>query len=133
MAAIGGDVLEITYSNDTVGNGKFTVKAGETTTLDKGGKRNETTVDGRGKPIKVVTNAPWMFEGPIAVDLRGDEEIEVCNQLNDSNDPTTWTFEHISGVIYQGVGNIEGDLVADLKAATLPLTIKGGGTLTKQG
>ena len=54
MATTGGDILEVTYSHPTLGQGAFFPKANEGNTFDPGGFRNNDDVnqiDGAGELI----------------------------------------------------------------------------------
>jgi hypothetical protein len=44
MAAVGGDILEVTYAHETLGSGTFFPKSGEDSTFDLGGFRGDLSV-----------------------------------------------------------------------------------------
>lgn len=130
MAAIGGDILEISFSNDSVGSGTFFAKSGESHTFDLGGLRNEVTTDGAGNPITKKNVVPWKMEVTLSRDVDTAEKI---NELAASLVPTTWDISHANGRTYTGVGTPTGDIAEDGNEATIPLTVHGGGKLSRQG
>jgi len=132
MGAIGGDILELSFSNDDAGSGTLYLKSGETSNFDLGGFRNEVNVDGAGQTIRKMNRAPWMFEGTVSWDMNTREDMEKLNDVAASLNETTWDITHINGSVYTGTGTIDGDLQGDGNEGTISLTIKGGGKLTKQ-
>ena len=132
MAAIGGDITEINFSNDEVGSGTLRCKAGETSTFDLGGFRNETTTDGAGGAIVKKNRAPWMFEVTASWDMNTRQDMEALVKLAESLSETTWDITHVNGSVYSGVGNVEGDLQGDGGEGTIALSVKGGGKLQRQ-
>jgi len=133
MGAIGGDIQEVSYSNNTVGSGTLYVKSGESSTFDTGGFRNEVTTDGAGQPITKKNRVPWKMECTVAWDMNTREDIEALSELAESLDDTTWDITHSNGAVYSGVGTITGDIAGDGNEATIPLSVMGGGRLSKQG
>lgn len=132
MGAIGGDILEISFSNDDAGSGTLYLKSGETSTFDTGGFTNEVGVDGSGQTITKKNRKPWMFEGTISWDMNTREDLEKLQSVGDSLAETTWDISHINGTVYNGTGTIDGDLQGDGNEGSISLTLKGGGKLAKQ-
>jgi len=133
MGAIGGDILEVSYSNDDVGSGTLYIKSGETSNFDLGGFRNEVSVDGAGQGITKKNRAPWSFEVSVSWDMNTRQDLEKLNDVAAALSDTTWDITHINGAIYSGVGTVDGDLAGDGNEGTISLTVKGGGKLAKQG
>jgi hypothetical protein len=131
MASVGGDITEITFSNPDAGSGTLQVLAGETSTFDLGGIRNEVLVTGSGQQVTKKTQAPWMVEVTLDWDSNTREDLEKLNAVAAATSPTDWTFTSINGTVYSGTGTIDGDLQGDLSAPTIGITVKGGGKLTK--
>lgn len=131
---LGGDLQEINVSHPTLGEFTFHPKSNESYTLDPGGFRSQddaNMITGSGEMIDQVNRVRWMFEGPVAVDF--DSENETTNFANIAASPElgTWTFTHISGVIWRGRGKVVGDIQPDTNTAQMPLKIAGSGRLVK--
>lgn len=123
---MGGDILEVTFNNADVGTGSFRPKAGEGNTFDPGGPRNADTkaITSQGKRIVTKNMVPGFFQILLENDFKVNKDIEKLAALAASLNPTTWTISHISGAIYQGEGDVSGDIVGDLDKATVPLRIE---------
>ncbi|MGB0881424.1 MAG: hypothetical protein ACPGSO_00615 [Vicingaceae bacterium] len=136
MAAIAGDITEITYNHPTLGTGVFYPKANEDNTFDPGGFRAEDDVnmiDGGGRVIQKKNRVRWSVENLVSWDMNGTDELNVARKLTESNVDAEWTFSHISGAIYKGLGVPVGELQGNGNAATFTLKISGGGVLEKIG
>jgi hypothetical protein len=130
----GGDLLEITCNHPTLGNFTFATKANESYTLDPGGKRSAddaSMITGNGAMIDQVNNVRWSFEGPLMADFDSGNEIENLPKLAEASELGTWTFAHISGVIWRGRGKFVGDLAVDTNTAQLTAKIAGSNKLEK--
>lgn len=131
---IGGDILEIVCKHQTLGEFRFQAKANESYNLDPGGFRSNddsNSVTGSGEMIDQMNRVRWSFEGPVAVDLLSQNELDNLPKLAESPELATWTITHISGTIYKGLGKPVGDLVADSNTAQLPLKVSGNGKMEK--
>lgn len=131
---IGGDLTEITCNHPTLGNFSFATKSNESYTLDPGGKRSNddaSMVAGNGEMIDQVNNVRWSFEGPLMADFDSGNELENLPLLAESSELGTWTFSHISGVVWRGKGKIVGDINVDTNTAQLTAKLAGGGRLEK--
>lgn len=136
MAAIGGDLIEITYNHPTLGSGTFFPKSGEDSTFDTGGFRGNDDsgmVAGSGANIRQLNRKRWSLETTLAWDNNSAEEVEKLSALAASPEEADWTISHISGTIYGGKGSPVGDIQGNGNAATVPLKISGGGELKKIG
>lgn len=131
---IGGDVLEVVCNHPTLGDFRFSAKSGESFTLDPGGVRTNDDVNnvtGDGQMIQQMNRILWSLEGPIAVDMLSNNEIDNLPKLAESPELGTWTMTHISGAISKGKGKPVGDLQVDTNTAQLTLKIAGGGRIEK--
>lgn len=130
---VGGDMLEITCSHPEHGDFRFDPKANESFTLNKGGVRTNddaNSVTSNGTIIQQKNNTLWNAEGPIAVDMEG-EQSDYLNKVTASSELGTWVFTHISGAVYTGKGIPVGDLSEDTNTAQQTLKIAGSGKLSK--
>jgi hypothetical protein len=131
---IAGDVLEIVCSHPTLGDFRFSPKANESFTMDRGGIRNNDDANGitsNGRSIVQKNRFGWFYEGPVAVNLQTNEEVEALDALSASTEDGVWSFSHISGAIHKGKGRPVGDQQADTNNAQLKLKVAGGGQLEK--
>lgn len=129
MAAIGGDILEITYNHPTLGQGVLLPKSNESFTLDLGGFRSNddaNMIDGGGQMIDQINRVRWSGEGTIAVDEL-QETQEKMTALAGSPQLADWTFTHVNGSVYGGKGKPVGDIQVDKNVNTMTLKISGGG------
>lgn len=132
MAFLGGDIIELVCTHPTLGTFRYEAKANEAFTLDKGGIRNDDSADGvtgAGSVILKKSRVRWSVEGPVAVDMLGDQEMSNTNALAESVDPGVWLLTSISGAIYQGIGWPVGDVNIDTNTAQMKLKVAGGGNL----
>lgn len=130
----GGDLLEITCNHPTLGNFTFATKSNESYTMDPGGRRSNddaNMVTGNGDFIDQINNVRWSFEGPLVVDFNSGNEVDNLPALAESSELGTWTFSHISGVVFRGRGKFVGDIQVDTNNAQLTAKLAGGGRLEK--
>lgn len=133
MAAIGGDITEITYNHPTLGSGIIFPKAAEDSTFDHGGfteNDDAQMIDGGGNMISQLNRKRWSFEGTVAWD-QADKTLQKIQDLAGSPVQAEWTFSHISGDVYGGTGKPVGEIQGDGNAATFKLKISGGGLMKK--
>ena len=134
MAITGGDVLEVRYNNQNIGDGVFYVKSGEDFTFDVGGFRNEDDangVSGSGEMITKMNRVRWMVEGPVVWNQVTENEAEKLAQLAEDLLESQFTISHISGTIWSGTGKIVGDIQGASQDSTIPVKMAGGGRLEK--
>ena len=136
MAAIAGDIIEITYNHPTLGTGTFYPKANEDSTFDPGGFRSEDDVnliDGGGRAIQKINRVRWSLETVVSWAMNETDELSVAAELASNAQPAEWTISHMSGTIYKGLGHPVGEYQGNGNAATFTLKISGGGILEKIG
>lgn len=132
MSFIGGDVLELVAQNPDAGTFRFSPKANESFTLNKGGFRtndDSNGVTGSGQAIFQVNRFRWSFEGPVAVDFLSGNGFDDIDVLAESMKLTTWTISLVSGQIYKGTGKIVGEVPVDSNTAQATIKVQGGGKL----
>ena len=134
MAAIGGDIIEITYNHPTLGSGVIYPKAAEDSTFDIGGFRSSddaNMIDGAGQMIDQMNRTRWSVETTVAWDMNTGLTLERLTELTQSPVFADWTVTHINGTIYGGKGKPVGDLQGNGNAATFTFKLAGGGELKK--
>lgn len=134
MAAVGGDIIEITYNHPTLGSGTIYPKAAEDSTFDLGGIRTSddaNMVDGAGATIRQMNRVRWSYEGPVAWDMNDREDLDNITALAGDPVEADWTFSHINGSVWKGKGAPVGDLQGNGNQATFTLKVSGGGRLVK--
>lgn len=135
MSVVAGDVLEVTYSNANVGDGTFYVKAGEDVEIDEGGFRNDddqSAISGDGQMIRKMNQQRWMVSGvSIVWDMLNSNEKNILVQLAEDLTDTDFSFRHISGTIWSGLGTIVGDIKGSTQDALVPTSFSGGNKLEK--
>ena len=134
MAAIGGDIIEITYNHPTLGSGSFFPKSEEDGTIDPGGFRTadeDNGVTGSGDPIFKKNRKRWSVEVTVRWDANKANDLERLNLLSNSSVEATYTFNLANGTIWKGVGMPVGDIQGSSNDATQSLKIAGGGFLEK--
>lgn len=134
MSYVGGDLIEVTWNHNTLGDGSFFIKGGEDASIDTGGFRSEddnAAVAGDGQMIDKINRKRWSVEAPIAWDRTVKNEIEHLAELAADPLPATFTFSDPHGTIWSGYGKPVGDIVGSTQDATVPMKISGGGRLSK--
>lgn len=129
MAVTGGDIVEITFANDSVGNGRFYGVAGEDSTFMAGGFANEdnSAVDGAGRLILSKNRKPGSFEVTVSNDTSSTvPEFDFVRRLKNSLDETTWTVQLSSDAIWAGVGSIVGEPSLSGNKATFQFKVVSG-------
>jgi hypothetical protein len=128
-----GDTDEIVCQH-SLGEFRFSPKANESSTIDKGGVRandDASQVTSNGQMMSQLNRVLWSWECPIAVDTISDNEMTNLAKLAAHPELGIWTFSLLSGTIYKGKGRPVGDLQADSNAGTMTLKVAGGGVLEK--
>lgn len=132
MAFIGGDVKELVAQNATLGSFRFSPKANEAFTLNKGGFRNNddsSGITGNGQTIRQINRMAWNVAGTVAVDFLSGNGFEDLDKLATAVSTTTWTITLVSGQIYKATGYPVGEMPVDTNTAMCTLKVQGGGQL----
>lgn len=127
MAAVGGSVQSVTMAGRT-----FSVATDADVGFKLGGFENATEANGDGTARLLKTRVPWaLTDATLSIDdTNGD--LEFLQNLANQNDFFAITITKASGEIYQGNGQIEGEVIAQSATTTAPVSMMGTATLTKQ-
>jgi len=128
MAGVGGSVESITLKGRT-----YAVAADAEVTMKLGGSENEIEPNGDGVTARLIkTQIPWGLAGVVVETdhLVGDQEFLVDLQKGSDFFPITITFAN--GTIYQGTGQLTGEIGSSSQKATAEINLMGAGSLTKQ-
>jgi hypothetical protein len=126
--AIGGSIESITLSGRTLA-----VTGDAEANRRKGGWENEVAMNGDGKTARLIkTRKGWRLAGVAVVidDAQGDQEY--LQELADRNDFFSVGITYGSGVIYQGSGQIVGEIVQGSASASATIDLEGPGQLEPQ-
>lgn len=127
MASVGGSIESVTLDGRN-----FAVAADADVSRKLGGFENEVQANGDGTARLIKTAVPFMLGGLTVEidDSRGDHEF--LQELADRLDYFPITTTYASGVVYQGSGQIVGELQLNNQAQTASIDIAGQQKLTPQ-
>lgn len=127
MTAIAGPIESIGLDGQP-----FAVLADADTTRKLGGSENATQMNGDGTATLVKTKVGWSLTGlNVSIDdTNGD--AEALQALQDRNDFFPITITYVSGVTYQGTGQLLGEGGFSNSTSAAALELGGGGILTPQ-
>lgn len=127
MAATGGSIESVTLDGR-----EFPAAADAEAQRKLGGFENELQPNGDGSARIIKSRVPWSLDGlTVEVDDgRGDHEFlqELANRNVEF--PIAVTF--VSGITYQGAGQIVGEMQVSSQNATGAVSLMGSGNLTPQ-
>lgn len=125
--SIAGSIESVTLNGQT-----FAVPSDADVSRKLGGFENEIQANGNGTVRQIKTRVPWGFDGLILDidDLAGDQEFVQALANEPDFFPITVTF--VSGAIYQGDGQITGEIQFSNQNSTATVNVMGTGDLTKQ-
>jgi hypothetical protein len=129
MAAVGGDIIEVTYNHPTLGTGFFKAVVGEANTFQPGGFMNsdeETGLNAQGGLIIDKTRTRAFFEIVVESDLNVDEDLIRAKALAENTAPANWSISIVNGTIWSGSGVPVGAMDADIKASRFTLKVASG-------
>ncbi len=127
MAAIGGSIESISLAGRT-----FSVTADSDTQRKIGGFENDVQANGDGTARTIKTRVPWSVTG-ITIKIDDDNgDQEFLQNLTDSNNDIAVAVTYPSGAVYQGTGQITGEVQYGNSGASASLDLMGPGILTKQ-
>ena len=124
---VGGSIESITLDGRT-----FAVAADAESQRKIGGFENEAQPNGDGSVRIIKTRVVWSLDG-LTVDVddaRGDQEF--LQELTDGNTNFPVAITYASGEVYQGTGQLVGEMQASSQNATAAVALMGPGILTKQ-
>jgi len=127
MAATGGSLESVSLDGR-----EFPVAADAEVQRKLGGFENEVQANGDGSARMVKTRVPWSLDGLVVEvdDSRGDHEF--LQALSDNNDYYPIALTYASGEVYQGQGQIVGEMQMSSQSATATVSLMGPQELTKQ-
>jgi hypothetical protein len=127
MSAVGGSIESVNLDGRT-----FSVAADADVNRKLGGFENEVQSNGDGSGRLIKTRIPFNLEGlQLSIDDdRGDHEYLQALANRKGFWPLNATYA--SGAVWQGDGQITGDLGHSSQTTTGPVNLMGIGTLTKQ-
>ncbi len=127
MPAIGGSIESITI------NGRnFSVSADTDGQRKLGGFENDVQSNGDGSTRTIKTRVPWSLDG-IAMNVDDDNgDQEFLQDLADSNNEFPIAITFVAGEVYQGTGQLTGELTYSNSNATATVTLMGSQKLTQQ-
>lgn len=127
MAAPGGPIVDFSIKGRL-----FTAAADSEATRKAGGAENEVELNGDGTGRVVQSLVAWSVASLNAAyqDARGDQEF--LQGIADAGEEVNMTFTWPGNVTWGGKGMITGEIVANTKNLTIPLTLSGGGKLEPQ-
>ena len=125
--SVGGSIQSI-----SIGGRLFAAATDAAFSIFLGGYMNETEANGDGSARLIKTAAPWKIDGIVVnIDSLNGDDAYLQNIAN-SNEYTSITVNLASGAIYEGQGQITGDLAMDSQKTTSSFTLSGTGILTRQ-
>lgn len=128
MTAIGGG-----YESVTINGRTFMVAADSDANRQSGGKVNEVQMNGQALSARLIkTNTKWMVSGVnVSIDDDAGDHEYLQAQAN-LNGFFPISFTEASGLVWQGTGQITGEMSKSSQSATMPLEFSGPGVLTQQ-
>jgi len=127
--AVGGDIIEITYTHPTLGSGSFFPKANEGNTFDPGGIRtadDANMISGSGGLIAQKNRVRGSFEVVIENDMNVRNDAQVVADLAADPVAADWTVSIINGTVWGATVFPVGDIQPDVNASTFTLKLGTG-------
>ena len=127
MSAVGGSIEEVSLAGRS-----FPVAADADSNKKLGGFENEVQANGDGSARLIKTRVPFNVDGlTLSIDDdRGDHEY--LQELANRKDFWPLTATYASGAIFQGTGQITGEMQVSSQNQTAAVSLSGAGILTKQ-
>jgi len=123
----GGPIEEISLDGRS-----FSVAADADTQRKLGGFENEVAPNGNGTARMLKTRVPWSLTG-INVDINDDNnDHEFLQALADGQRYFPVAVTYASGAVYQGTGQITGEVQYNNTNTTAALNLAGEQTMTQQ-
>jgi len=127
MAAIGGSIESITLDGRT-----YSVAADADVARKLGGFENDVQSNGDPTSRLIKTRVSWsLADATVSID-DNNGDAEFLQELANRNGFFPCTITLSGGAIYQGDGQLTGEMPTQTQATTAPLNIMGTGVLTKQ-
>ena len=123
----GGSIESMTLDGRT-----FSVAGDADVARKLGGSENEVQANGDGTARLLKTRVPWsLADITVSIDDE-DGDHEFLQNLADGNAFFAVTLAYASGEVWQGDGQITGEVVANSAATTAAINLMGSGELTRQ-
>lgn len=127
MGGVGGPISELTLKGRY-----FSVAEDAESNRKLGGFENEVSMNGDGTARLIKTRVPWGADS-LTVDCDDEnKDQEFLQNLADTKEFFAITVGYASGSIFQGNGQITGEIAFSSKKATATVALQGTGTFTKQ-
>lgn len=127
MAVVGGPVEGVGYAGRN-----FAVAQDSDPPRDLGGLMSEIEMNGDSTGRIISEYKPWKF-GPVALQMDDDNDDQAFIQdLVDRQEENSIEITFVDGSVYYGQGIATEALEKSAKSATMEVTFKGAGKLTKQ-
>lgn len=127
MPAVGGSIESITLEGRT-----FSVAGDADVGIKLGGSENDVQANGDGTARLIKTRVTWsVADATVSID-DSNGDAEFLQALADRNSFFPCTITLSSGAIYQGDGQLTGEMPTQTQATTASVTLMGTGVLTKQ-
>jgi len=125
--AVGGSIESL-----SIDGRNFPVASDAEANRKLGGFENEVQANGDGTARIVKTRVPWSLDG-ISVEIDDDRaDQEYLQEKANGNGFFPVAITLASGVVYQGRGQISGEVQASSQNATASISLMGPGEMTKQ-
>lgn len=127
MGATGGSIESVSFAGR-----EFAVAGDADANLDLGGFSNAQEANGNATTRLIKTRKVWVVDG-LSLTIDDDNgDLEFLQDTADLKDNQVCTFTLVSGVTYQGEGQVTGDLQKSTQSTTATVSFSGPGKLTKQ-
>lgn len=127
MPAVGGPLVDF-----NIGGRSIAPDEAAEVNFQLGGDNNDVLMNGDKSGRLIKTIVPWSADGIVLKNDHDKEDQEYLQDIANRKAFASITFGLASGAIYQGDGQITGEIVASSKNATVSFAVKGTGTLTQQ-
>lgn len=127
MAGIGGPIADLTLKGRY-----FSVAEDAESNRKIGGFENEVQMNGDRTGRLIKSAVPWGADGLTVACDDDNEDQEFLQNLANENGFFAITVGYVSGAVWQGDGQIVGEIAYSSKNATATVALKGTGIFTKQ-
>lgn len=127
MGSVGGSIESVTLDGRT-----FSVAADADSQRKAGGFENEVQSNGDGTARLIKTRVPWSVSDlTISIDDQNNDHA-FLQALSDRKAFFPITVSYASGAVFNGSGQISGELAVGSTNTTAALSLAGSGTYTQQ-
>lgn len=127
MAAVGGSIESITLDGRN-----FAVAADAEAQRKLGGDENETMANGDGTARLIKTKVAWSLDGASVECDDSRDDHKFLQELADRNTFFPCAITYASGEVFQGTGQITGEMQVSNQSASAAVSLAGSGKLTRQ-